>query len=280
MVLHRLIDALRPYRFPGKARLLGPLVARNGLRRAKVFGSDMELDLSDLIQRGMYLGAYERKETVLLFGYLRPGMVVIDVGANVGYYTLAAASRVGKGGIIFSVEPSPYAAERLERTVRENHLDQVRVVRAALGDHAGQHVLFTPLPGNHTPTMLGEPGAEGIPVPVRTLDECVETWQVSVIDLLKIDVEGYEPSVLRGAASLLAAGRIRAILCEFNDFWLRRAGSASAKLYGSLIAAGFVDVEGRPRRLDNAVVNRLLVHETRLQGTGGAEPSRLPRRGH
>ena len=55
-------------------------------------------------------------------------------------------------------------------------------------------------------------------VPVRRLDDCLADWGVETIDLMKLDVEGHEPFVLRGAGEALSSGRIRAVLCEFNDF--------------------------------------------------------------
>ena len=92
-------------------------------------------------------------------------MVIVDVGANIGYYSLAAASRIGKGGKVFSIEPSPYAATRLERTVRENGLDQVHVARIGLGDVAGQLALGdVPQPDGLVVAGRGEGvavGAEG-----------------------------------------------------------------------------------------------------------------------
>jgi hypothetical protein len=228
------VDWLRPLRFRGKGRLLSPLVARKGVRRATVFGSQVELDLSDLIQRLVYLGVYEREETNQVLRYLRPGMTFVDVGANIGYYTLMAASRVGRRGCVISVEPSAYAVDRLS-------------------DREGELRLFIPGPGNHTPTMLGEDGAPAQIVAVKTLDACLADWQVETIDLLKIDVEGFEPRVLAGAAGALAAGRIRAILCEFNDYWLKRAGTSARGLYESLLANGF----------DGQVLTRLLVQPPR-----------------
>ncbi len=253
------VNWLRPYRFRGKGRLFGRFIPTQGVRHAVVFGGRLELDLSDLIQRQVYLGVYEREETNLVLGYLQPGMTFVDVGANIGYYTLMAASRVGPSGRVFSVEPSQYAVERLEKTVRENHLSQVTVVRGGLSDRASEERLFIPEPGNHTPTMLGEANAPSTAIQVKTLDVCLSEWNVERVDLIKIDVEGFEPRVLGGAAQAMAAGRIRAILCEFNDYWLRRAGTSGRQLYEKLVAAGYGDRAGTPAAFDDKVLTRLLV---------------------
>jgi FkbM family methyltransferase len=254
-----LVNWLRPLRFRGKGRLFNSFIPKEGTRHAIVFGSRLQLDLSDLIQRQVYLGVYERGETSQVLSYLKPEMTFVDVGANVGYYTVMAASRVGPRGRVIAVEPSPYAVDRLEKAVRDNQLAQVTVVRGGLGDRESELRLFTPAPGNHTPTMLGADDAPSQIVPVKTLDASLAEWKVDNIDLMKIDVEGFEPRVFEGAAQALAAGRIRGILCEFNDHWLRRAGTSAREFYDSLLARGFVDRDGRPASFEGQNLTRLLV---------------------
>jgi FkbM family methyltransferase len=221
----------------------------------------MELDLSEHIQRMIYLGAYERWETRVIRRYLRPGMCFLDVGANVGYFTLLAARAVGRGGTVFAIEPSSYAAERLGRTLAENGIGVVRLERIGLGRVSEEVTLYDPLPDNHTPTMLGDPNAAGKRVVVRRLDDCLSEWGVERADLLKLDVEGYEPAVLDGASASLAAGRIRAILCEFNDHWLRRAGCSPSELRDRILGYGFTDVTRTPWKVGEPVMNRFFVHK-------------------
>jgi FkbM family methyltransferase len=259
-MLESLIAALRPFQFKGKAWMLLPWTPRSGTQTALVFGYRMELDLIDHIQRMVFPGAYERWETRVVRRLLRPGMCFVDVGANVGYFTLLAARRVGPTGQVFAVEPSTYAADQLSRTILANAIPNIRLERCALGRREGEVILYDAMVGNHSPTMLGEPGCPGRAVPVRTLDGCVLDWAIDRIDLLKIFVEGYEPEVFAGATRTLVEGRLRAILCEFNPHWLSRAGTSSGQVYRDLLACGFVDksgVAGEPG--DSSVENRLLV---------------------
>ena len=81
-----LIRALWNLRWRGKVRLLAPLVPQAGSREAWVFGTRINLDLSDYVQRMMYLGCFEREETGRVLRHLRPGMTFVDVGANAGYF--------------------------------------------------------------------------------------------------------------------------------------------------------------------------------------------------
>lgn len=259
-VLESLIAALRPFQFKGKARLLGALTPRSGTRVAMIHGYRVRLDLIDHIQRTVFLGAYERWESGVFRRLLRPGMYCVDVGANVGYFTLLAARRVGPTGRVYAIEPSPYAADLLIGTVSDNGISQVRVERCGLGCRRSEVVLYDAVVGNHTPTMLGDSGGLGRSVPVRTLDECVHEWGIDRIDLLKVDVEGYEPEVFAGAARTLAEGRVRAILCEFNAHWLARAGTTSREVYLGLLDHGFVDrsgLSGEPG--ESGLESRLLV---------------------
>lgn len=263
MATEWLIDALRACEFRGKMRLLTLLAPNIGIRRAHVHGAWMELDLSDTIQRQIYLGCVGSSEVAAVRRCLRLGGVMIDVGANVGYFTALAAHCAGPTGRVFAVEPSPYAFDGLAKMVAHSSLQQVVLLQAGLGEEKGEMTLYLPPESahNHSPTMV--PTGEWLPisVPVWTLDDCLAEWSVDHVDLLKIDVEGHEPKVLSGAAKALAAGRIGAILCEFNDYWLRAGGSSPQALWQTLADVGFVDAEHpsrTPTFLAGCCVTRLL----------------------
>jgi FkbM family methyltransferase len=235
------VGLLRPYWVRGKGRVFDRLVPHDGEREADVFGYRMRLELADLIQRRIYLGSYEPEETATVHRLLRPGMTVIDVGANVGYFTLLASRLVGPTGRVLALEPSPYAGTRLAATLARNAIGQATLQRVALGPAPGTATLFLPNDRwhNHTPSLVAS-ADDSIPVtvPVRRLDACVAEWEPSrPIDLLKMDVEGYEPRVLAGAERTLP--RVRAILCEISPEWLIRGGSSPAALVAHLAGHGF-----------------------------------------
>jgi FkbM family methyltransferase len=267
MLRDAVIDALRPYHFRGKLRLLGSISPRSGERTARVFGYDVRLDLGEAIQRWMYLGTFEPKETAAARSWLRPGTTFLDVGANFGYFTLLAASRVGTSGRVLSVEPSPYAYGRLAETVRANPLPQVEVFQMGLSDRNGVLDLYLSPDEFHSPTMSASSGGVPVEVPVRRLDECLDEWGVERVDLMKMDVEGHEPHVLEGASAILSTGRIRAVLCEFNDHWLRQQGSSPEALHATFLAAGFVDTGGAPDFPPGSCDTRFLVHRSVRHGS-------------
>ncbi len=250
-----LIDAFRTVHFRGKERLLNLVGPNSGTRHTRVFGCAFDLDLTDFIQRRIYLGTFEPAETSLVEKYLQPGMTFVDVGANVGYYTALAAGLVaGNGGRVIAFEPSAYAFEKLHSMVRANKLQHVTAVHAGLSDTAGPGRLYLGIGShNHSPTMVAHAGATATEISVVSLDDEAERLGIDRIDLMKIDVEGHEPKVLSGARRLLSQGRIRAILCEFNEGWLSMAESSSHQLGNILQEAGFREtgLESGAVRLEN-----------------------------
>lgn len=228
--------------FRGKARLFNLIGPQSGVRHCKRVGVKFELDLDDFIQKQIYFGTLEPFESGLVRDYLHPGMTFVDVGANVGYFSALAAGLVGERGRVIAFEPSPYAFERLRSMVDRNHLNQVQPLRLALSEKAGESSIYLGEGSrNHTPTMIPTENSVITKINVQTLDSAVEALRLARIDLLKIDVEGFEPRVLAGATELLKAGGIRAILCEFNDHWLGKAGSSAEELKQTILDSGLVE---------------------------------------
>lgn len=139
----------------------------------------------------------------------RTGDTVIDVGANLGDWTLGAALAVGPGGRVLAFEPVPHVAEALTRTVAINRLRWVTVFAKACSDLVGETALSVERE-NTTGSRLGvmandlERTFEQIKVPSVTVDRVAAAERLSRVDVLKIDVEGFEEAVLRGSVETLA----------------------------------------------------------------------------
>jgi FkbM family methyltransferase len=147
-------------------------------------------------------GTYEPETQRALAQHLQPGDVMFDIGANVGFFTLFASRLVGAAGCVVSFEPLPASVAWLHRHVAENRTENVRVVEAAVSDGSGER-RFAPAPSN----AMGRLAAEGtLHVSVVTLDDFTVDG-LRAPDLLKIDVEGEEVAVLRGATRLLERRR-------------------------------------------------------------------------
>lgn len=207
----------------------------------------------------MKWGLYEPETLQLMRKRLRPGDVMVDVGANCGLYTLVAAQAVGASGRIIALEPSPREFERLERNVGLNGLRQVRCIAAAAADQAGQATLSVAQPPFAGHNTLGRRFAyaavalaEQRTVPAITLDGLLR--DEIRCDLIKLDIEGAELSALRGAAASLA--RLRpALLVEINQGALSENGASANDLLTWITEHGYamyaIDPRtGQPLRID------------------------------
>lgn len=194
---------------------------------------------SDLGRCLWVAGCFEPNEVAWLAGYLRPGMCFVDVGANIGLYSLVAARLVGAGGLVVAIEPSPRERAALEANLAANELTAVRVRPEAVGDTPGKatlHVADVAHGGQNTLGSTIYPGTEVVgvvEVDVVTLDDVVAGERLDAVDVVKIDVEGAEALVCAGAGGLLADGR-PLVLLELQDASLRAMGSSSAELVAQL----------------------------------------------
>jgi FkbM family methyltransferase len=187
---------------------------------------------------GWKLGALEAAEHALLARIVGPGMVAVDVGANVGFHTLGLARRVGVAGCVYALEPDPDNFHLLERTVREAGLDQVRLVRQAAGECAGEQTLYlSPVNrGDHRLTPEDASSRRAVRVSTVVLDALLA--DAPRVDFVKIDVQGAELSVLRGLKGTLARRPPPGVLCELAPTLLRAAGAEPEACLAVFRAAG------------------------------------------
>ena len=170
---------------------------------------------------------YEPTESAVIRRYLPRGGCMIDVGANIGYFTLLAAKLVGPSGQVIAIEPEEYNFGLLSRNVRINRLTSVATLNVALGAEPGQATIFKSAEnfGDHRvgiPTASGE--RHGQVVRIERLDTIVRANKIRMIDFLKIDVQGYEHHVFRGMSSILYDCPPSAVLTEFWPHGIREAG--------------------------------------------------------
>ena len=214
-------------------------------RQLTIVGHPLILDVTDgsAYLRYFHARAYEPQLTAFIAEAVRPGSVFVDVGANIGLFTLLAARCASPGGRILAFEPHPGARAQLRELIDMNGLtDGVTVSDAALSDRSAPATTlflssdsslstldptFAPLGGLH-------PFRTGVKVPVSSLDDWLEAsgppWAIASIDVMKIDVEGTEERVIRGMTRTLARHPSLKIVCETT------AGSTADDL---LKAAGF-----------------------------------------
>jgi FkbM family methyltransferase len=140
---------------------------------------------------------------------IEKGDIVVDVGAHVGMFTVKALKEVREEGLVIAIEPEERNFELLKRNTRD--YKNVKLVKKAVGDKTGRAILYiSELSGEHS---IKKPSraTKSIDVEVDTLDNILSSLGVSKVDFLKIDVEGAELEVLRGARGYLSEGKIRKV---------------------------------------------------------------------
>jgi FkbM family methyltransferase len=186
------------------------------------------LPRNDACGNAILAGSFENGECRFVEKLLRPGMVVLDVGAHHGYYTLMASKKVGSAGRVISFEPSPRERDFLLQHLRFNRCENVVVESAALGCRPGDAEFFV-VDGTQTgcnslrPPVVAEPVTTHR-VAVTTWDQYVGRESVTRVDFVKLDAEGGELDVLRGAEGMLKQTYRPLIMAEVQDIRTRPWG--------------------------------------------------------
>lgn len=189
-----------------------------------------------------FFGTYEPELRKIIRTVLPPGGVAIDVGANVGWHTLLMGRQVGNGGRVFAIEANPSVRNQLARNIELNRLDQVEIVPCAAAEFAKTLRFFgpsadDPRSGDGHVVAIADRQSELLSVEARTLDAIVTERSLIRIDLIKIDVEGYEWPVLQGGEQTIVRFR-PCILFEFDSAYAGRGDGSTQKL------AAFFDRHG------------------------------------
>lgn len=237
-----------PY-FKGKWRVVDWVFKRFFKRRRYSEDIHLEHDLimrCDLWDEGPHAiwwcgTEYERHETRFVDGFLQVGMVFFDIGANVGYYTLMAARRVGDAGRVHGFEPVSRQYDTLEANVRASDLHNVVLNRTIVSERSGTMTIsLGPEYHSGIASVCPDPRVPGQTELVASirLDDYVQQRGLGRVDIIKIDVEGHELSVLNGARRTLTAFKPM-LLIEVKRSHLKRAGTSPEQLFLLLNELGY-----------------------------------------
>jgi FkbM family methyltransferase len=213
--------------------------------RCTVGGVELFCDAADAaVTPGLRSGVYEPHLTRVFERYCRPGMTVVDVGANLGYYSLLAARLVGASGRVVALEPNSENCRLLVSSLRLNGSTNVELLPVAADVATGWAYYSTHVGSNggliDGDDLLAHPG---VVVPTFRLDELVS----GRVDFLKMDVEGAEGRVVRGATGLIERDR-PIVTTELKDEMLTRVSEMSVRQY----LGYFESIGYRPTLLDKA----------------------------
>jgi FkbM family methyltransferase len=200
-----------------------------GYFKVRFYPTNISLRLWVSKLRGLTI--YETDENFLR-GYLKPGDVVIDVGANIGFHTLISSATIGEQGKVYSIEAHPETYKALCGNVKFNGFNNVKTYHLAIGERQG-YITFSDKKQDDRNSVIS--GGKGVRVEMNQLDN-IDIGESSIA-LLKVDVEGYEKFVLEGADRLLE--NILCIYYESAESHFQEFGYSCVELHGILREKGF-----------------------------------------
>jgi FkbM family methyltransferase len=191
-----------------------------------------------------FFGEWEPSITAVFEAKVQPGDVVVDVGANIGFYSVLAAKLVGAAGRVYALEPSASIRRRLDENLKLNHIANVTCYPYAAWYESGRSVLKL-MDGNRGGSGLGATDNSTLceEVEMRRLDDLIPREAWPAIRLMKVDVEGAEMAALRGAEQLLDAARDLTVICEITPDRLASLDATAAELFEFMAARGFAAYE-------------------------------------
>lgn len=181
----------------------------------------------------------------LLAEFIGSGDIMIDGGANIGLFTIAASVRVGEAGRVYASEPAPTTRAALERNIKAAGSRNVVVISSALGATAGRAAFIVMPNGGGLSSFAPENPSEGLEVvvDVSRLDDLIPREDWLRVRLVKLDLEGGEVSALGGAQGIISTAH-PVLLLEVEDGHLRRQGSSASELRGLLSDMGYSPAAG------------------------------------
>ena len=181
-------------------------------------GVFLSLQMHDYIDRSIFFDSFEHQCRSIILNFLKPGSVFLDIGANIGYYSLLASRRVGEKGRVIAFEPNPITVKRIQKNIVLSGASNIELFDFALSNKEDVVELYCPTSETHGYTSMRNHGWENVDcykVSTKKLDDSLPT-NLTRIDLIKIDVEGAEMLAFEGAREVIKNFK-PPILMELNE---------------------------------------------------------------
>ncbi len=213
-------------------------VAPSEIKLVELAGYSIYADPADAaVGRHVVVDYYEDDVTAVFKRTVKSGMGVVDIGANIGYFALLAASVVGPSGYVLAVEPNGRNARLLEASRRRNGFEWLTVAQVAAGDAAGLLALHSSHSTGSTSAVDDPTREDVVTVPSFRVEDLVPAGQR--IDLIKIDVDGGEWPAMQGCARIVERDR-PTIISEFSPDMMPGISGVSGEVYLSwLVEKGY-----------------------------------------
>lgn len=195
------------------------------------------MDTTDHVMRQLFLmGRYEKNTIRHVLKLSQPGDLFVDIGANIGAYSVVLAYQLKKGKVI-AFEPNPRALEFLEKNIALNNLKNIQIERKGLSDKVEDATLYSP---SLTTASINKHQDSDVKssIELTTLDLYCRSNGIDNIDILKIDIEGNEFKCLEGAKEIIGKSRNMKLILEIDDNCLN-VGMKKEDLFNYVMEMGF-----------------------------------------
>lgn len=222
---------------------LQPFLPRIALVSLEVEGVEMKLRVPKqcALFSEVYLarGIHEEQVTLKLKNIIRKGMIVVDIGASLGYYVVFAAKLVGENGKVFAFEPNPLTYKLLQENIALNQLNNVAPIQKAISNGGGTTKLWLAQNIEAGNILRRRNRSESIVVETTSLDEFFEVYGLPSIDILIMDIEGAEVLALQGMNQVMENNAHLQMIMEFHPHRILAAQRSSEELWAALQKNGF-----------------------------------------
>jgi FkbM family methyltransferase len=185
---------------------------------------------------------YEPETKALLVSFLKPGMAFVDLGANEGFFSVIAARAVGPTGRVLAIEPQSRLGPVIRRNLELNDAANVTLAQVAISAEAGVAEFNLAPDTNSGSSGLSRATRYANPtqsVRTLTLDLCLQEHALTMVDVMKIDIEGYEYEAVLGAKELFRTLKVRCLLIEIHDKLLSARGLRPQDISDFLLSCGY-----------------------------------------
>lgn len=219
-------------------------ISSNGEIVRNIKSNKMVLDLKDLgISRELALyRIHEKNSTKQFEKILRPGMKIVEVGANIGYFALIEAKLIREQGYIYAFEPSPYNLSFLKRNIKLNNYHNIEVFQKAIGAENTKSRFFIADKCNLSAFIKREGTVDNIDVEIIKLDDFLKNKKV---DFIRMDIEGYEKEALKGLENTLSKKDApKYLFIEIHSVFLHKKNSSAEEIIKYLEKSGYSVIKG------------------------------------
>ena len=183
-----------------------------------LLGFKMDLKLDRVVDRGIYVGSFE-KETLLFFkNSIKPNMTIFDIGANVGLFSLTASAVLKNSGQIYAFEPAEEVYSDFQKNIALNNFQNIQLIQTGVSEKSGE-ITFNICEDNAYNSINSKPMRKvirKITIPTTTIDDFCKQEKIHQIDIIKVDTEGAEYFILKGGKNILSKDNAPILFLEYN----------------------------------------------------------------